>query len=88
MYSYNIRLSAFYHMLLAQECPELEIENGTVTIESTDDDCNYWRRATYECDEDLELDGVEVRDCQLDGEWTEDAPSCPTTDDGSECITS
>ena len=32
--------------------------------------------ATYSCDDGHSLVGVSTRECQMDGSWTESAPTC------------
>ena len=66
-------LSLFLSFHSAVECPELESpQNGTVSY----DDRLYPNNAEYSCDDGFELEGEPTRMCQLDGEWTEEAPSC------------
>ena len=55
------------------DCPELESpQNGTVTQEER----IYPNEAEYSCDDGFELEGEAVRMCQIDGEWTGEAPIC------------
>ena len=61
----------------AKECPGLEDpSNGNVDIDSEDDDRLYPAKATYSCNTGYELDGVKSRQCQIDGTWDEEEPSC------------
>ena len=58
------------------ECPELESpQNGTVSY----DDRIYPNDAEYSCDDGFDLEGEATRMCQIDGEWTGEAPVCEET---------
>ena len=61
----------------AIECPELmNLLNGIVSVHND----RFCLEATYECDDGFELDGTETRQCQLNGEWANDAPVCKPVD--------
>ena len=42
----------------------------------TYDECVYPNKAVYECGDGFELSRETTRKCQIDGEWTNDAPEC------------
>ena len=57
----------------AVECPALKNPtNGTVTY----DERVYPNEAVYECENGFELSGGATRKCQIDGDWSGDAPAC------------
>lgn len=61
----------------AKECPGLvDPSNGNVEIDSEDDERLYPAKATYSCNSGYDLDGEKTRQCQIDGTWDEDEPSC------------
>ena len=64
----------FTLFLLAVECPELEAPvNGTVSLPG---DRVYPGEATYECADGFELSGATTLKCEIEGEWSENAPVC------------
>ena len=63
------------------ECPELQNPtNGTVTY----DERVYPNEAVYECEDGFELSGEATRECQINGEWTNDAPECKPEEEEEE----
>ena len=42
----------------------------------TYDERVYPNEAVYECEDGFELSGGATRKCQIDGEWSGDAPEC------------
>ena len=58
---------------IAIECPDLsDPENGTVTVASN----IFGSLAVYRCSEGFGLVGKSIRQCQADGSWSEQEPTC------------
>ena len=61
------------HTNTAIRCPQLENpENGEVTLSGD----TPFSTATYVCDSGYELKGVQIRICEIDGTWSDQAPFC------------
>ena len=75
---YKLKCSVLY---AAVECPALQNPtNGTVTY----DERVYPNEAVYECEDGFELSGEATRECQIDGDWTNDAPECEPEEEEEE----
>ena len=62
-------------------CPLLTpILNGMISYANdTSPDFEIGTEATYECDTNYCLNGVDNRICDFPGEWSEEAPFCERT---------
>ncbi len=59
------------------DCGPLDYpKHGGVSITGTE----VGSTATYSCIEGYVLDGVAMRQCQVNGEWSEDEPHCKSKD--------
>ena len=47
-------------------------KDGSVTFTST----TFGAEARYACNPGYRLEGVEIRTCQANGEWSDEKPSC------------
>ncbi|CAL1545259.1 unnamed protein product [Lymnaea stagnalis] len=58
------------------ECPDLNSpQNGSVTVFGK----TYTSVAGYSCSRDYKISGVDTRICQINGTWSNEAPTCLST---------
>ena len=63
-----------YFYVVKIMCPDLNIQNGVVTISPADQ--GYLSRTMYECNPGFALKGDGNRVCQMDSMWNGTDPEC------------
>ena len=71
--SYKIKYVIIILRLVAVDCEDLEDPKyGLVDFSTT----IFGSIATYSCDKGFQLIGKEVRQCLINGKWSDEAPVC------------